>query len=92
MGRNKIVYALSMVTVVVSCDEGKGGTWQGATEAMSRSFGHVATWMGDGAGSGNRALVKLGAVPIHSLEDPSWMNAEPSSLAAAKPKQLSFGA
>ncbi|MEJ7695548.1 MAG: DNA-processing protein DprA [Candidatus Limnocylindrales bacterium] len=34
MGRNKLIYALSDVAVVVSSAEGSGGTWTGALEAL----------------------------------------------------------
>jgi predicted Rossmann fold nucleotide-binding protein DprA/Smf involved in DNA uptake len=65
MGRNKIVYALSSIALVVSCDEGSGGTWAGATEALTTRFTGVAVWMGDGAGPGNAALVRHGAAPAN---------------------------
>jgi hypothetical protein len=46
MGRNKIIYALSQVTFVVSSDVGSGGTWAGAKEALERRFARVAVWTG----------------------------------------------
>ncbi len=64
MARNKIVYALSDLTVVVATDEGKGGTWAGATECLSRGYGRVAVWRGPGQGPGNPALERRGATPI----------------------------
>jgi len=79
MGRNKIIYAFSTITFVVSSDEGAGGTWSGAKEALSRNFGPVAVWVGDGAKEGNDALVRLGATPISDIEqlfdlDPDQMS------------------
>lgn len=70
MGRNKLIYALADVTLVVAADEGSGGTWAGATEALERGFGRVAVWRGEGEGPGNAALVDRGAVPV---TDPSQL-------------------
>ncbi len=64
LGRNKIVYALSQVTFVVASDDGTGGTWAGAKEALDRRYAPVAVWMGEGAQDGNHALVRRGATPI----------------------------
>ena len=69
MGRNKIVYGLADVTLVVCSDNGSGGTWEGAKEALRRSFGPVAVWTGDGEGPGNAALVSLGGAPITDVHN-----------------------
>lgn len=69
MGRNKIIYALSQVTFVVAADEGSGGTWAGAREALERRYARVAVWVGDGVTDGNRALAARGAVPITDLTE-----------------------
>ncbi|WP_419946393.1 DNA-processing protein DprA [Candidatus Poriferisodalis sp.] len=69
MGRNKLIYALSTLTLVVASDEGKGGTWTGATEALDHKFGRVAVWRGSGEGPGNEALERRGALPISDLDD-----------------------
>ena len=69
MGRNKIVYGLSDVTLVVCSDNGSGGTWEGAKEAIRRGFGLVAIWSGDGDGFGNPALVALGGTSITDVHD-----------------------
>jgi len=68
MARNKLVYALSETTVVVSTDVETGGTWAGATEALKKGYCEVAVWMGDGAGPGNGQLVQQGARAITSVE------------------------
>ena len=68
MGRNKLIYALADVTVVVASDEGRGGTWAGATEALKRRYGRVAVWTGEGGGPGNTALVDLGATPLEHVD------------------------
>jgi len=68
MGRNKIIYALSEATQVVATDVDKGGTWAGATEALRQRIAPVLVWTGDGAASGNAALVEKGAMPVASLD------------------------
>lgn len=69
MGRNKLIYALSDVTVVVASDHDSGGTWAGATEALRRGYGRVAVWRGRGEGTGNAALEKRGATPLKAVAD-----------------------
>ncbi|MDP9244410.1 MAG: DNA-processing protein DprA [Chloroflexota bacterium] len=69
MGRNKLIYALSQVTLVVASDLGRGGTWEGATEALRRGYGAVAVWSGEGAGPGNDALVERGGSPIRAIQE-----------------------
>ena len=64
MGRNKLIYALSDVTVAVAADKGSGGTWSGATEAMKGRYCRVAVWRGPSEGPGNEALADMGAIPI----------------------------
>ncbi|MDP2622886.1 MAG: DNA-processing protein DprA, partial [Actinomycetota bacterium] len=69
MGRNKLIYALSAVTVVVASDLETGGTWAGATEAMHHRYGRVAVWRGEGEGPGNARLADLGAKPLRKIGD-----------------------
>ena len=69
MGRNKLIYALSEITVVVASGTDRGGTWSGATEALESGFGRVGVWRGPGEGSGNRLLEERGAQPIRSIDD-----------------------
>ena len=69
MGRNKLIYAQTALTVVVASDDGVGGTWSGATEALKHRYGSVAVWRGDGEGPGNGPLQQRGAAPVSSLED-----------------------
>ena len=69
MGRNKLIYALSDLTLVVAADVDSGGTWSGATEALRRGFGRVAVWRGPGEGPGNVRLEDLGARPVASLDE-----------------------
>jgi predicted Rossmann fold nucleotide-binding protein DprA/Smf involved in DNA uptake len=69
MGRNKLIYALSDMTVVVASDQDSGGTWAGATEALRRRYGRVVVWRGRGEGAGNAALERQGATPLTSVAD-----------------------
>ena len=64
MGRNKLIYALSDVTVAVAADNGAGGTWSGATEAIRGDYCRVAVWRGSGEGPGNEPLQRRGAIPL----------------------------
>jgi predicted Rossmann fold nucleotide-binding protein DprA/Smf involved in DNA uptake len=68
MGRNKIIYALSRCVVVVRSDEGSGGTWAGAREALRQQPGVVIAWVGAGSAPGNRALVELGAAELSATD------------------------
>ena len=69
MGRNKLIYALSDVTVAVAADNGSGGTWTGATEAMRGDHCRVAVWRGSGEGPGNDPLERRGALPLTDASD-----------------------
>ena len=69
MGRNKLIYAQAALTVVVASDDGSGGTWSGATEALKNGYGLVAVWRGDGEGPGNESIERRGAIPVASLAD-----------------------
>lgn len=69
MGRNKLIYALSDVTVAVAADNGSGGTWSGATEALRGDYCRVAVWRGSGEGPGNEPLERRGATPLTDTSD-----------------------
>ena len=69
MGRNKLVYALSDLTLVVASEAGKGGTWSGAVEALRHRYGPVGVWTGPGRGEGNSKLEAKDATPISSMDD-----------------------
>jgi predicted Rossmann fold nucleotide-binding protein DprA/Smf involved in DNA uptake len=88
MGRNKIIYALADVTLVVCSDSGSGGTWEGASEALRRGFGRVAVWMGDGAGPGNSKLVELGGVAVNEVAEVVTLETVESAPAAARQPSL----
>ena len=87
MGRNKLIYALSDLTLVVAADVDTGGTWSGATEALRRGFGQVAVWRGPGEGPGNALLEKRGAVPVASLDELETALLKPAEPTAAELRQ-----
>ncbi len=77
IGRNRLIYASARTTVVVASALDRGGTWEGATEALRRGYGSVAVWVGPGAGAGNERLAELGATPIEDLS--SLLHSPPSA-------------
>lgn len=63
MQRNKLIYALADVALVVSADFQKGGTWQGAIEQLDRlHFVPVFVRNGNNGGKGNQALIQRGGL------------------------------
>ena len=86
MGRNKVIYALSTLTVVVASDHETGGTWAGAAEALRGGFGRVAVWRGAGEGPGNAHLVRRGATPLENIDQLEAILAEPDEPVAAPPE------
>jgi len=86
MGRNKLIYALADVTFVVASDDGKGGTWAGATEALKKGYGTVAAWVGADCGPGNPKLVELGAQPVAEIG--SSLLAETEDTASSRQLRL----
>ena len=78
MGRNKLIYAQAALTVVVASDDGSGGTWSGAVEALKGGYGRVAIWRGDGEGPGNAVLQQRGATAVRNLDEiESMLDDEP---------------
>ena len=97
MGRNKLIYAQATLTVVVASDDGTGGTWSGATEALKHRYGTVAVWRGDGEGPGNQILQQRGALPVSSLEEVEalldgrdFSVSEPNAASVNPPEQQSL--
>jgi Predicted Rossmann fold nucleotide-binding protein involved in DNA uptake len=64
MGRNKIIYGLSDLAVVVSSAAGSGGTWTGALEALDGGWVPLLIRDGPGVPDGNRVLIAKGGVPF----------------------------
>lgn len=83
MGRNKLVYALAAVTLVVASGLDSGGTWTGATESLDHRFGRVAVWRGHGEGAGNARLEQAGAIAVADIADVDALLDEPFAFPSA---------
>lgn len=70
MDRNKVIYALSGFSVVVSSDFEKGGTWAGAIENISARWVPLFVRQELGSLEGNARLVERGGVAVtpHGLD------------------------
>ena len=64
MGRNKLIYALADIAVVVSSAEGSGGTWTGALEAIDGRWVPIMVREGPDTPPGNAALINRGATAL----------------------------
>ena len=64
MDRNKLIYALADVSVVISSDKERGGTWAGATENLRNDWSPLFVRAGGDIPEGNRRLLELGALPL----------------------------
>ena len=64
MARNKLIYAMADLGLVVSAEYKKGGTWTGAEEELNRDS-PIPTFVrvGGNAPSGNGKLIGMGAIP-----------------------------
>ncbi len=70
MQRNKLIYALSDASLVVSSDLNKGGTWAGAIEQLDKlKFVPVYVRSTGGSSPGLDALRSKGALPWPSPQD-----------------------
>lgn len=63
MGRNKVVYALADVAIVVMTANGEGGTWAGAVETLDRGAPQLFVRRAPG-NPGTEALTALGATVL----------------------------
>jgi len=67
MGRNKYIYSLADYALVVNSTFGKGGTWAGAVEALSKLKEiPIFVKMGSSVPEGNQQLYNQGAKPFPS--------------------------
>lgn len=67
MARNRYIHALADATCVVATAEGTGGTWQGSIDNLKNGWSPLLVWMGEGAPTGNRALVDRGGYPFETI-------------------------
>jgi DNA processing protein len=90
MGRNKIIYGLSGVAVVVSSAASSGGTWTGAIEAIEGGWVPVLVRDGPGVPDGNRALVAKGGIsfPVEALADDAVAVADLLALVPARKRSV----
>jgi len=79
LGRNKLIYALADLAVVVSSATGSSGTWAGATEAIEARWVPVFVRTEPGSPQGNLDLVAAGGRP---LDSPTLPAAEPEPESA----------
>jgi DNA processing protein len=83
MQRNKMIYALSDASLVVSSDLNKGGTWAGATEQLDKlRLVPVYVRTTGPASPGLTALLAKGGLPWPSPADPEAFR---GALAASAP-------
>lgn len=70
MGRNKLIYAQSNQTLIISSDFQKGGTWAGAIEELKRPE-HRTIFVRDEEGIpiGNKKIISLGGIPFSPIID-----------------------
>lgn len=68
MNRNKYIYTSSYGTFIVASDYMKGGTWNGAVEALKNEWAKVLVWE-HGEYEGNRRLIEKGAIPYELSEE-----------------------
>ena len=70
MGRNRLIYTLADHAIVVASDEGKGGTWAGANEALKYKWLPVFALQHAHMPPGNQQLIYRGALPFpHPFQD-----------------------
>lgn len=86
MGRNKIVYGLADVAVVVTAKDSQGGTWAGAVEALRG--GKVPVFVRGLADPGSRQLLALGAQELPWNEPPSTLSFADFEVCSPLPPRL----
>ena len=60
MGRNKLIYCLASVALIVHSASGSGGTWSGAIEALEGGWAPVYVNDAGGTVAGNEELISRG--------------------------------
>ena len=86
---NKCVYALSNAAIVLSCEKGKGGAWEGACSALRNRFTErIYVWENHDL-PGNMELIARGATPF---TDPARLPLSQLAAQWAAPpyEQISF--
>ena len=82
MGRNKLIYAMSDYSLVISAEHKKGGTWAGAEEELKRENARpVFVRAGNDVPQGNNKLLDLGAIAWPSSIDDNNLREQLNDLA-----------
>ena len=91
MGRNKLIYALADYGLVVSADHKKGGTWAGATEELKRENSlTVFIRLGKDVPSGNKELMKLGALEWPKVENRENLCKQLAKMTEQEPNNMNI--
>ncbi len=95
MARNKLIYSLSDIAVVVSSEAKTGGTWAGATENLKNGWARLYVRSSINLVPGNKELLALGGKPMEETDADNedilktiCKQCEPNTCAAAETKQL----
>jgi predicted Rossmann fold nucleotide-binding protein DprA/Smf involved in DNA uptake len=64
MARNKLIYGLAELAVVVAATSESGGTWAGAVENLTRGWAPLFVRAGADAPPGNQELLSRGGLPL----------------------------
>lgn len=93
MNRNKAIYALSNLALVVSATLEKGGTWNGATENLHREWVPLFVRAEEPQLPGNRRLIELGGYSVdrtvldRRVNVDDWLDGRALASAIALPLQ-----
>lgn len=75
MARNKLIYGLARVAVVIASAAETGGTWAGATENLTKRWVPLFVRADPDAPAGNHRLIERGGLPLtfDTLPDPGHL-------------------
>ncbi len=69
LDRNKCLYALGNAAFVITCEKGRGTTWEGASSALRNGYtDRIYVWENEDI-PGNMELIARGATPFRSPQD-----------------------
>ena len=92
MGRNKLIYALADVAVVVASAAETGGTWAGAVETLRGRWVPLFVRRADPMPDGNRRLIERGALPLDEPLAPMVPESWPGAAAEGAPSGIADAA
>ena len=91
MGRNKLIYCLASVALVVHSEDGNGETWSGASEALKAGWVPVFVHDAGASVAGNEALIRRGGRRLQSDDLGDLPNSAVMEPADALPDDESRG-